>query len=92
MYLPKNSIPLLNTKRYPPPAQTSISQERMDMPIDLGSHQRLLQIASSMVAELNGMPASLRWPLWLAHDRQLTELGQGAVQRICVSKLVPLPR
>src|SRR5882757_7142207 len=41
MYLPKNSIPLLNTKRYPPPARTSISQESRDMPIDLGPHHRL---------------------------------------------------
>src|SRR3954469_21133715 len=41
MYLPKNSIPLLNTRRYPPPTRTSISQERRDMPIDFTCHHRL---------------------------------------------------
>src|SRR4051794_608472 len=41
MYLPKNSIPLLNTKRYPPPVRTSISQASRDMPIDLDPHHRL---------------------------------------------------
>src|SRR5690349_9533415 len=30
-----------NTRRYWPPARTSISQERRVMPIDFGSHQRL---------------------------------------------------
>src|SRR4051794_21175383 len=41
MYLPKNSIPLLKTRRDPPPARTSISQERRDIPIDFGPHHRL---------------------------------------------------
>src|SRR5215472_932964 len=38
MYLPKNSIPSPNTKRYLPPTRTSASQESRDMPIDFGAH------------------------------------------------------
>src|SRR5262245_60149159 len=43
-YLPKNSMveaPWLNTKRYPPPTRTSISQESREMPADFGTHHRL---------------------------------------------------
>src|SRR6185503_10665614 len=40
-YLPKNSIPWPNTKRYPPPTRTSISQESRDMPRDFGAHHFL---------------------------------------------------
>src|SRR6478736_3409357 len=41
-YVPKNAIPSgSNSRRYLPPTRTSISQERRDMPIDLGTHQRL---------------------------------------------------
>src|ERR1700712_3172275 len=45
MYLPKNAIdfeaPWPNSRRYPPPTRTSISQERRDMPLDFGTHHRL---------------------------------------------------
>src|SRR5262249_29958658 len=41
MYLPKNSPPSPNTKRYLPPTRTSISQESRDMPSDFGAHHRL---------------------------------------------------
>src|SRR6478609_5967771 len=41
-YVPKNAIPSgSNSRRYLPPTRTSISQERRDMPIDFGNHQRL---------------------------------------------------
>src|SRR6185436_17621304 len=44
-YLPKNSSGFEaswpNTKRYLPPARTSISQERRNMPIDFGTHHCL---------------------------------------------------
>src|SRR5689334_20870386 len=55
MYLPKNSIPWPNTKRYPPPTRTSISQETRDTPIDLGSHHRLNR--SGLVHASNTMRA-----------------------------------
>src|SRR6185436_3486804 len=46
MYRPKNAIgseaSRPNTKRYFPPARTSISQESRDMPIDFGTHHRLI--------------------------------------------------
>src|SRR5207344_3204448 len=42
IYLPKNSAGFEaswpNTKRYPPPTRTSISQERRNMSIDFGTH------------------------------------------------------
>src|SRR5262245_9815764 len=45
MYLPKTSITAEpstpNTRRYLPPARTSISQTSRDRPIDFGTHQRL---------------------------------------------------
>src|SRR5436190_7992117 len=45
MYLPKNASGFEaswpNSKRYLPPARTSISQERRVMPIDFGAHHRL---------------------------------------------------
>src|SRR5678815_2597164 len=45
MYRPKNSSGFEaswpNTKRYPPPVRTSISQERRNMPIDFGTHHCL---------------------------------------------------
>src|SRR6186713_548583 len=46
MYLPKNSIGCSatgwrNTRRYPPPTRTSISQERRVRPADFGTHHRL---------------------------------------------------
>src|SRR4051812_21935184 len=34
-------MPWPNTKRYPPPVRTSISQETSFMPIDFGTHHRL---------------------------------------------------
>src|SRR5690606_4763023 len=41
-YVPKNAMPSgSNTRRYLPPARTSISHERSVMPIDFGTHQRL---------------------------------------------------
>src|SRR5262245_20303118 len=40
-YLPKNSSFSPNTRRYPPPARTSISQVRSTMPIDFGTHHCL---------------------------------------------------
>src|SRR5215203_1405422 len=41
-YVPKNAIPSCsNTRRYLPPARTSISQDRRDMPIDFGTHHRM---------------------------------------------------
>src|SRR5262245_14978870 len=46
MYLPKNAIgveeaSLPNTRRYPPPTRTSISQESRDTPLAFGTHHRL---------------------------------------------------
>src|SRR5580698_4700437 len=41
MYLPKNSMPWPNTKRYPPPTRTSISQEVRDRPLDFDPHHLL---------------------------------------------------
>src|SRR5262249_10475377 len=55
MYLPKNSAPSPNTKRYLPPARTSISQESRDMPIDFGAHHRLNK--SGLVHAWNTMRA-----------------------------------
>src|SRR3954469_24841857 len=59
MYLPKNSSGFEaswpNTKRYPPPTRTSISQERRNMPIDFGTHQRLN--SSGLVHASNTMRA-----------------------------------
>src|SRR5688572_31444523 len=41
-YVPKNATASgSNSRRYLPPTRTSISQERRDMPIDFGTHQRL---------------------------------------------------
>src|SRR6185437_11961241 len=40
-YLPKNSIPWPNTRRYPPPTRTSISHDSREMPLDFDPHQRL---------------------------------------------------
>src|SRR6185312_14015453 len=54
-YLPKNSIPWPNTKRYPPPTRTSISQESRDMPLDFGDHHRLNR--SGLVHASNTMRA-----------------------------------
>src|SRR6185295_1904158 len=44
-----------NTKRYLPPTRTSISQESRDMPIDFGTHHRL--ISSGLVHASNTMRA-----------------------------------
>src|SRR6185295_4976740 len=58
MYLPKNAIGVAsgpNTKRYVPPTRTSISTDSSDMPIDLGTHQRL--ISSGLVHASNTMRA-----------------------------------
>src|SRR6185436_3347202 len=60
MYLPNTSIslPLMpNTRRYLPPARTSISQDRrdMDVPIDFGTHHRLN--SSGLVHASNTMRA-----------------------------------
>src|SRR5262245_46197155 len=41
IYRPKNSSFSPNTRRYPPPARTSISQVRRTMPIDFGTHHCL---------------------------------------------------
>src|SRR3954463_10219071 len=44
LYVPKNAnceSPCANSKRYPPPTRTSISQESRDIPIDFGTHHRL---------------------------------------------------
>src|SRR6202162_3697543 len=58
-YLPKNSSGFEaswpNTKRYLPPTRTSISQESRDMPIDFGTHHRL--ISSGLVHASNTMRA-----------------------------------
>src|SRR4029079_2094244 len=41
-YVPKNAIPSgSNSSRYLPPARTSISHERRDIPVDFGSHHGL---------------------------------------------------
>src|SRR5688500_16746085 len=59
IYLPKNwsvceaSSP--NTKRYPPPTRTSISQERKNIPIDFGTHHCLN--SSGLVHASNTMRA-----------------------------------
>src|SRR6185295_17066976 len=57
MYLPKNATgsAASNTKRYVPPARTSISQESRVMPIDFGTHHRL--ISSGLVHASNTMRA-----------------------------------
>src|SRR3954466_3166149 len=55
-YVPKNAIALgSNSRRYLPPTRTSISQERRDMPIDFGTHQRLN--SSGLVHASNTMRA-----------------------------------
>src|ERR1043165_5800728 len=55
-YVPKNAIPSgSNTRRYVPPARTSISHERSDMPIDFGSHHRVN--SSGLVHASNTMRA-----------------------------------
>src|SRR5215510_6064438 len=59
IYLPKNSSEFEaswpNTKRYLPPTRTSISQERRNMPIDLGTHHCLN--SSGLVHASNTMRA-----------------------------------
>src|SRR6476646_3449764 len=60
MYVPKNSIGCgeaawLNTRRYLPPARTSISQETRDRPNDFGTHHRLN--SSGLVHASNRMRA-----------------------------------
>src|SRR5262245_50330455 len=59
MYLPKNSSGFEaswpNTNRYLPPARTSISQERRNMPIDFGTHHCLN--SSGLVQASNTMRA-----------------------------------
>src|SRR5262245_31172440 len=59
MYLPKNSSGFdsswPNTKRYPPPTRTSISQERRNIPIDFGTHHCLN--SSGLVHASNTMRA-----------------------------------
>src|SRR4026207_1506317 len=59
MYLPKNAMDFAaswpNSNRYLPPARTSISQERRDMPIDFGAHHRLN--SSGLVHASNTMRA-----------------------------------
>src|SRR6186713_2997458 len=58
-YLPKNSAGFAaswpNTKRYPPPARTSISQDRRNIPIDFGTHHCLN--SSGLVHASNTMRA-----------------------------------
>src|SRR5712675_919096 len=58
-YLPKNAIgsevPYANPKRYVPPTRTSASHESRDMPIDFGTHHRL--ISSGLVHASNTMRA-----------------------------------
>src|SRR5678810_1189689 len=55
-YVPKNATPSgSNSRRYLPPTRTSISQERRDMPIDFGTHQRLN--SSGLVHASNTMRA-----------------------------------
>src|SRR3954470_156557 len=59
MYLPKNSMgfdaSIPNTRRYPPPTRTSISQESRDTPADFGTHHRLN--SSALVQASNTMRA-----------------------------------
>src|SRR5215813_1359416 len=60
MYRPKNVIGCSeaawpNTKRYPPPARTSASQEMKDTPNDFGAHHRLS--SSGLVQASNTMRA-----------------------------------
>src|SRR5262249_2590081 len=60
MYLPKNSMGCgaagwPNTRRYLPPARTSISQESRDAPHDFGTHHRLSN--SGLVHASNTMRA-----------------------------------
>src|SRR5262245_36425575 len=59
IYLPKNSSGFEaswpNTKRYPPPTRTSISQERRNMSIDFGTHHCLN--SSGLVHASNTMRA-----------------------------------
>src|SRR6185295_8462266 len=55
-YVPKNAIASgSNSRRYLPPTRKSISQERMDMPIDFGTHHRLN--SSGLVHASNTMRA-----------------------------------
>src|SRR5262245_52417568 len=54
-YLPKNSSFSPNTRRYPPPVRTSISQVRRTMPIDFGTHHCLN--SSGLVHASNTMRA-----------------------------------
>src|SRR3954470_6138968 len=48
-------MPSPNTRRYLPPTRTSISQESRDMPIDFGTHHRLIK--SGLVQASNTMRA-----------------------------------
>src|SRR5436190_705534 len=55
-YVPKNAMASgSNSRRYLPPARTSISQERRDMPIDFGTHHCLN--SSGLVHASNTMRA-----------------------------------
>src|SRR5436190_9268296 len=55
-YVPKNAMASgSNSRRYLPPARTSISQERRDMPIDFGTHHCLS--SSGLVHASNTMRA-----------------------------------
>src|SRR5437868_12681490 len=55
-YVPKNATPSgSNSSRYVPPVRTSISQDRRDMPIDLGTHHCLK--SSALVHASNTMRA-----------------------------------
>src|SRR3954462_15393343 len=56
--VPKNATPSgSNSRRYLPPTRTSISQERRDMPIEVGTHHRLN--SSGLVHASNTMRAGL---------------------------------
>src|SRR5438552_1026853 len=55
-YVPKNAIASCsNSRRYPPPTRTSISQESRDAPLDFGAHHRLK--SSGLVHASNTMRA-----------------------------------
>src|SRR3984885_11603811 len=68
-----------NSRRYPPPTRTSISQERRDMPIDFSAHQRLR--CSGLVHASNTMRAG---PLKVRVTTSSRSDFRSAVVRFCM--------
>src|SRR5262245_40753152 len=81
MYLPKNAIGCSeagwpNTKRYVPPVRTSISQERKEIPHDLGVHHRLNSLGLVQASNtMRGGPLKVRVTTSSRSDFRSTVVG-----------------